>query len=66
MRVPVLIGCSCEKQPQTMFGSKNEARRRFDALVQSTKITSPQPKKSTSFDLSIFLSKPQAWCVITR
>ena len=28
-------------------------------------ITTP-PKKSTSFDLSIFLFKPQAWYVITR
>ena len=30
------------------------------------RIQHPPPKKSTSFDLSIFLFKPQAWYVITR
>ena len=34
-------------------------------LVQ-VRFLQPLPKKSTSFDLSIFLFKPQAWYVITR
>ena len=40
-RVPAVIGCSREKRPQTGFENKGVACRRFDALVQSPKITSP-------------------------
>ena len=38
----------------------------FDSCISLVRVQLSQPKNSTSFDLSNFLSKPQAWYGITR
>ena len=42
-RLPAVIGCSREKCPSSYIYFFTILKRQFDALVQSTKITSPQP-----------------------